>query len=81
MAIPGHTHLLFAYVRLVNEICGLCNASVAGLLVPSIQHSLRLQVKNPETTVTELKPEANQLVTEYMTVHFHTYWVCLYYRY
>ena len=25
---------------------------------------------NPEATVTELKPEAIQLLTEYMTVHF-----------
>ena len=33
VAIPGHTHLFFAEAHLVDEIDGLCNASVASLLV------------------------------------------------
>ena len=45
VAIPGHTHLFFAKAHLVNEIGGLCNASVARLLVSLIQHSLRLQAR------------------------------------
>ena len=85
MAIPGHTDFFFAEDHLVNEIGGLCNASVARLLVSLIQHSLRLQDRkitfNPEATVTEVKPEAIQLLTEYMTVHFYVYWVCPYNRY
>ena len=35
----------FAVAHLVNEIGGLCNASVADLLVSLIQHSLRLQAR------------------------------------
>ena len=45
VAIPGHTHNFFAEAHLVNEIGGLCNASVAGLLVSLIQHSLRLHAR------------------------------------
>ena len=45
VAIPGHTDLYFAEDHLVNEIGGLCNASVAGLLVSLIQHNLRLQAR------------------------------------
>ena len=36
VAIPGHTDLYFAKAHLVNEIGGLCNASVAGLLLSLI---------------------------------------------
>ena len=42
---PGHTHLFFAPAHLVIEIGGLCNASVARLLVSLIQYSLRLQAR------------------------------------
>ena len=45
VTIPGHTHLFFAEAHLVNEIGGLCNASVARLLVSFIQYSLRLQAR------------------------------------
>ena len=45
VVIPGHTHFFFAEAHMVNEIGGLCNASMARLLVSLIQHSLRLQAR------------------------------------
>ena len=33
LPIPGHTHLFFALAYMVTVIGGLCNASVARLLV------------------------------------------------
>ena len=44
VVISSHTHF-FAEAHLVNELDGLCNASVARLLVSLIQHSLRLQAR------------------------------------
>ena len=45
VAIPGHTHLFFAEAHFVNEIGGLCNASVARLIVSLIQHSMKLNLE------------------------------------
>ena len=45
VVISGHTHFFFAEAHLVNEIDGLCDASVARLLVSLMQHSLRLQAR------------------------------------
>ena len=84
VAIPGHAHF-FAQAHLVNEIGCCVMPHWQGCLYH--KYSIAWGYKpgrwpsSPETTVTELKPDAIQFLTEYMTVHFYIYWVCLYYRY